>query len=101
MRAAIAVMVVMFIAFGVLVQAQEETVPRYEPLDECFVEIPDGIAYDCGNVIVPEFHEDDTGRTLTLGVVRLLASSENPAEPIFLGAGGPGGSVIGQSVTIA
>lgn len=74
--------------------AQDDTVPRYEPVDDCFIEMPEGVDYDCGYVTVPEFHSEQTGNTISLGVVRLLTSADEPAEPIFVGAGGPGGTVI-------
>ena len=68
--------------------------PSFELLDECFVEMPEGLDYECGNVTVPEFHDVDNGLSMTLGVVRLLSPAEVPAEPMFFGAGGPGGSLL-------
>jgi hypothetical protein len=47
------------------------------------VEIPDGIDYECGTVTVPEFHKEDNGRTITLGIIRLLSTADAPAEPMF------------------
>ncbi len=80
---------------------EQESSPGFELLDECFVEMPEGLDYECGNVTVPEFHDVDNGRTMTLGVVRLLSPAEAPAEPIFFGAGGPGGSLINTAATTA
>ncbi len=74
--------------------AQEGELPGFEPTEECFVEIAEGIAYDCGYVIVPEFHDNRSDNTLSLGVVRLRSTATQPASPIFFGAGGPGGSVL-------
>lgn len=76
------------------VSAQDDSVPRYEPLDDCFIEMPEDVAYDCGNVIVPEFYDGRTDNTFSLGVIRLLSTSDEPEEPIFFGAGGPGGTLL-------
>lgn len=74
--------------------AQDGTLPRFEPLDSCFIEIPEGVNFECGHVIVPEFHTKDTNGTVSIGVVRLLSPSDSSAEPLFHMAGGPGGSII-------
>ena len=74
------------------VAAQDAMIPRYEALETCFFDMPEGVAFDCGNVIVPEFHDQATDASISLGVVRLKSTSEAPREPIFFGAGGPGGS---------
>ncbi len=72
--------------------AQDGMLPRYEALETCFFDMPEGVAFDCGRVIVPEFHEQPTEKTISLGVIRLRSTSEQSQEPIFFGAGGPGGS---------
>lgn len=81
--------------------AQDEQVPRYEPAEDCFIEIETEIPFDCGYVIVPEFHDQDSSNTISLAVVRLKTESETPESPIFFGAGGPGGSVLSWAPTAA
>ena len=44
----------------------EDSVARYEPLETCFEAISEGLDYNCGYVIVPEFHGVDNGRTIKL-----------------------------------
>lgn len=79
----------------------EDTVARYEPLETCFEAIPEGLDYDCGYVIVPEFHGVDNGRTIKLAVLRFRSSAETPADPLFLGTGGPGQSAIPRGIQTA
>ncbi|NTU83135.1 MAG: alpha/beta hydrolase, partial [Chloroflexales bacterium] len=45
---------------------------------------------DCGYVTVPERHAGGE-RTIELAVVRVRASAEQPAAPLVVGTGGPGG----------
>lgn len=85
---------VLLLMSGALVTAQDNEIPRFEPLEDCFIEMPEDVAYDCGYVIVPEFHDGRSDNTLSLGVIRLRSTSEEPQSPIFFGAGGPGGSVM-------
>ena len=73
----------------------------FELLDECFVEMPEGADYECGTVTVPEFHHDDNGRAITLGVIRLLSTADTPTEPIFFASGGPGGSLMDSAAITA
>jgi pimeloyl-ACP methyl ester carboxylesterase len=75
--------------------------PRVEPLDACFVEMPEGAGYECLRVEVPEFHNEENGRSIKLGVIRLLSTADTPAEPLFFAEGGPGGSNVDQALTIA
>lgn len=79
-------------AFANSAAADETVLPRYEPLETCFFDMPEDVAFDCGNVIVPEFHDGRTDNTISLGVIRLKSASEEPRDPIFFGAGGPGGT---------
>ncbi len=79
-------------AFANSAAADEAVLPRYEPLETCFFDVPEDVAFDCGNVIVPEFHDRRSGNTISLGVIRLKSASEEPRDPIFFGAGGPGGT---------
>ncbi len=47
---------------------------------------------DFGNVTVPENRNKSTSRLITIPFLRIRSGSENPAEPIFAFAGGPGQS---------
>ena len=76
------------------VPANERDVPRYEPLEECFFEMPEDVVFDCGHVVVPEFHDGRSENFLTLGAIRLRSTSDQPKEPVFFGAGGPGSSAF-------
>ena len=44
----------------------------------------------CGSIEVPENRNDPNSRTITLPVTQILATGDNPAEPIFHMTGGPG-----------
>lgn len=46
---------------------------------------------DCGTLVVPENRADPNSRLIALPVIRVRAIEENPSEPIFYYAGGPGG----------
>ncbi|WP_167853536.1 alpha/beta fold hydrolase [Roseovarius aestuariivivens] len=85
---------VLAFGFALPVYSQETDVPRYEPLEECFLEMPEDVAFDCGRVVVPEFPDLRSNKTLTLGVIRLRSTSDQPREPIVFGSGGPGGSAF-------
>lgn len=83
--------------FGELVFSPEPAVaqlPRFEPADECFAQLPDELAgtmdLDCGYVVVPEFHHGTSSRELKLGITRLNSSAETPQSPLFMLSGGPG-----------
>jgi len=55
----------------------------------------EGRTYDCGIVVVPENHNQPTGRTLELVYMRLRSSSPSPApDPVVFLSGGPGGSAL-------
>ena len=45
---------------------------------------------DCGTLVVPENRSDPNSRMIELPVIRVRALSDNPTEPIFWLAGGPG-----------
>jgi len=49
-------------------------------------------AADCGMLVVPENRADPNSRLIALPVIRVRATGDNPAEPIFYFAGGPGAS---------
>jgi pimeloyl-ACP methyl ester carboxylesterase len=54
----------------------------------------DGIDYsaDCGTIVVPENRTVPESRLITLPIIRVRATGEQPAEPIFWLSGGPGSS---------
>ncbi len=74
----------------------DSLLPRYEPLEECFIEPPDeyGIEQklDCGNIVVPEFYDAETDRPVTLSFTRLNADTQTGRSPLFMLLGGPGQS---------
>jgi pimeloyl-ACP methyl ester carboxylesterase len=47
---------------------------------------------DCGTLVVPENRADPNSRLIALPVIRVRATGDDPAEPIFYFTGGPGGS---------
>jgi pimeloyl-ACP methyl ester carboxylesterase len=47
---------------------------------------------DCGTLVVPENRVDPNSRLIALPVIRVRATGDNPAEPIFYFSGGPGTS---------
>ena len=47
-------------------------------------------AADCGTLVVPEDHQDQSSRLIALPVTRIRARSGDSAEPIFRLEGGPG-----------
>jgi pimeloyl-ACP methyl ester carboxylesterase len=49
-------------------------------------------AADCGTLAVPENRADPNSRLIALPVIRVRATGDNPAEPIFYLSGGPGTS---------
>jgi pimeloyl-ACP methyl ester carboxylesterase len=52
------------------------------------------MSVESGMFYVPENREIDNGRTIAIAYYRIKSKSKNPAIPIFLLAGGPGGSYI-------
>jgi len=52
----------------------------------------DGVSYpaEVGTLVVPENRNDPASRQIEIPVIRILSTGENPAEPVFLFAGGPG-----------
>jgi pimeloyl-ACP methyl ester carboxylesterase len=51
-------------------------------------------AANCGTLVVPENWEIASSRLIALPVVRIPASGQDPTEPVFWLAGGPGGPNI-------
>lgn len=55
---------------------------------------------DCSTLVVPENRADPNSRLIAVPVIRIRATGDNPAEPIFRLAGGPGQSnIMGFSLT--
>lgn len=52
---------------------------------------------DCGTLVVPENRSNPNSRLIALPVTRVHALSNNPEEPIFWFAGGPGSTNMGFS----
>jgi pimeloyl-ACP methyl ester carboxylesterase len=75
-------------------QAAQAAAPRFEPLEECFVQPPEDLELaadiDCGYVVVPETRTGENGREIRLGVTRLSTGQGANASPLFMLAGGPG-----------
>ncbi len=67
-------------------------------LEPCTYEAGDvEYAADCGTLVVPENRSEPTSRLIALPVTRVHASGDNPMEPIFWLAGGPGSTNMGFS----
>ncbi|MCA9869685.1 MAG: beta-lactamase family protein, partial [Anaerolineae bacterium] len=79
-------------------QAGQVTTPRFEPLEECFAQLPEDVDFtldmDCGYVVVPESHQDDSSREIKLGITRLNSGQGTANSPLFMLAGGPGQTQI-------
>lgn len=93
------------LAFSLPSLAQSDFVFESTP---CPVDIPLGLTegtgalgIECGVVEVPEFHAVADGNTIEVAVAVLNSSSGNPAEPLFMEQGGPGGSTIDLFVQLA
>jgi pimeloyl-ACP methyl ester carboxylesterase len=65
-------------------------------LEPCTYEAGDAeYAADCGTLVVPENRADPNSRLIALPVIRVRATGDDPAEPIFYLSGGPGQSNLG------
>jgi hypothetical protein len=97
--------VVMIAVLAALITAcggQEETPITLPPgaqagdlvgLEPCTYEAGDvEYAADCGTLVVPENRADPNSRLIALPVIRVRATGDDPAEPIFYFTGGPGAS---------
>ena len=51
---------------------------------------------DCGTLVVPENRSNPDSRLIALPVIRVRATGDDPAEPIFYLSGGPGQSNLGS-----
>jgi pimeloyl-ACP methyl ester carboxylesterase len=54
----------------------------------------EGTDYECGYLTVPEVHSQPDSALIQVGIVIIKSTNPNPAEPLFLFQGGPGGSSI-------
>ncbi|MCB0234469.1 MAG: beta-lactamase family protein, partial [Anaerolineae bacterium] len=74
--------------------AGQAALPRFEPLDDCFAQLPEDADFtldmDCGHVVVPELHSDESSREVKLGITRLNSGQGTANSPLFMLAGGPG-----------
>lgn len=60
-------------------------------LEPCSFQTESGTAAaDCGTLVVPENWTNPQSRLIALPVIRVLASAQDPAEPVFYLEGGPG-----------
>ncbi len=76
--------------------------PTTEPVTPCFA-VPSPTTkvdyrYDCGYVAVPENRAIAGGRAVKLGYLRLRSRTATREPPLFMLAGGPGGSLIVPSL---
>ncbi|WP_129671858.1 alpha/beta fold hydrolase [Candidatus Chloroploca sp. Khr17] len=81
-------------ATGQAGQAGQAALPRFEPLDKCFADPPEGLPVDlnldCGYVVVPESRNGGSDREVKLGITRLNSGQGTANSPLFMLAGGPG-----------
>ena len=67
---------------------------RFVP-DLCRVREPQGVIFQCGNLVVPENRADPNSRMIELHVVVIGSSSHSlEPDPILYLAGGPGSSIV-------
>jgi pimeloyl-ACP methyl ester carboxylesterase len=57
-------------------------------------EAVEGKDYECGYLTVPELHSQPDGKTIQVGIAILKSTRSDPAEPLIMFQGGPGGSSI-------
>jgi pimeloyl-ACP methyl ester carboxylesterase len=79
----------------------QESAPSFEGvscdtfnLSEAAPDAVEGQDMVCGYLTVPENRLNPTGKTIQLGVVIIKSTGPNPAEPLVMTQGGPGGSGI-------
>jgi len=67
-------------------------------MEPCTYEAKDvEYAAECGTLVVPENRSNLESRLIALPIISVHALSENPSEPIFWFAGGPGSTNMGFS----
>lgn len=95
MRLKYIVAIIIHLFFGTTAVAQDSQLPRYVPIDGCFTDVTIELAYECGYVTVPEFHDGRTDGEIRLAVVRIFATGNGEnRSPLFFMDGGPGGSLL-------
>jgi hypothetical protein len=61
--------------------------PRFEPVDQCVAEPPADLeldfTIDCGQVVVPEFHQEGGSRELKLGITRFSSGRGTAATSLL------------------
>lgn len=92
------IIVLIFLWLPATLHAQESEEALNDPWQAVSCDtfdIPADITADCGYVTVPEFYDQDNGRTVSVAVVRVKSSGQTPvADPLIVTQGGPGGSSI-------
>ncbi len=69
--------------------------PEHNPQSCTFIsDLEDSDQYSCGQIIVPENHDDPEGRKITISYVRIFSTIENPSYPMIYFTGGPGGAAL-------
>ena len=69
---------------------------------QCWFDVPDGTAIECGYLVVPEDHFQSTARRVRLAVVILRDQSEaHQPDPVILLAGGPGERVVANALGLS
>ena len=79
-------------------QTGQVALPRFEPLDECFAQVPADLPVDldldCGYVVASESRSGAGSREVKLGVTRINSGQGTANTPLFMLAGGPGQAEI-------
>lgn len=86
-----------FIASTTYGQAEKAKIPRFEK-GPCAIEVPENIAFECGDLFVKENRLKPKSREIRLPVIIVKSTSENPEpDPVLYTAGGPGASSLGRA----
>lgn len=84
--------------FAGAAHAADVSTPAIVPVTPCFVQPAAAtkvdFRFECGYIVAPENRAVAGGRTVKLGFVRLHARTATREPPLFMLAGGPGGSLI-------
>ena len=99
----------MLLSMVLLVACGEKENPIFVPaiaqaeelvnLENCIYKA-NNVGYDalCSTLVVPENREDPNSLLISLPVIQILTTGDDPAEPIFRLTGGPGNSNMGFSL---
>jgi pimeloyl-ACP methyl ester carboxylesterase len=81
-----------------------DVLPRAEPLDSCFLDVPAEIhltgGADCGYVVVPQSRAGGGEGEVRIAYMRLKARTSTKAAPLFMLAGGPGGAITREPAVL-